>query len=294
MSHNHSISAAVKASTLLGIGLLVMSFMTGCSGDGPSAPNRTWEEVRYHWSEGQSGEGFGDLVVRSSGEMVWNLQGERAPSRGLLAGGNLETLTRLIDALPPAGYHGPQNCERDFFVTVTLDGMQVSYSAGICDGAAPASLVDLAASFDSLVHEATSSRTTIVPCRVLATGSLSRVDFEERRIAANRDQFLSMLDLLGSDRPVVMGGVDFRNEIVIGVFLGERASAGYSVDVTGAYRTENGKLVLVENWTEPGTSCATTVQATRPYALVAVTARPGEDFVSEVVHSIRDCGAGVR
>jgi len=156
MRHNHSIPAAARATAFLSIGLLVLSFLAGCSGNGPSAPDRTWEEVRYHWNEGQSGEGFGDLIVRSSGEMVWNLQGERAPSRGLLAGGNLETLTCLIDALPPAGYRGPEDCERDFFVTVTLDGTQVSYSAGACDGAASASLVELAANFDSLVHEATS------------------------------------------------------------------------------------------------------------------------------------------
>ena len=82
MRYIHSIPAAAKASAILGLGLLALGFLAGCSGDGPTAPERTWEEVRYHWSAGQSGESYGDLVVRSSGEMVWNLQGERAPESG--------------------------------------------------------------------------------------------------------------------------------------------------------------------------------------------------------------------
>jgi hypothetical protein len=222
--------------------------------------------------------------------MVWDLQGERAPSRGLLAGGNLETLTRLIDALPPAGYQGLHDCDRAFFVTVTIDGTQRSYSAGSCDGTAPAPLNTLVSNLDALVIEATSHRTTIVPFRVLASGTNSRVGIEGRRIASDRDQLLSMIDLLGADRPAVMGAVDFRREIVIGVFLGERATAGYAVDVAAAYRTETGKLVLVENWIEPGANCLLAQQSTRPFALVAVAASPGEGFVSEVGHTLRDCG----
>jgi hypothetical protein len=292
MRYIHSIPAAAKASAILGLGLLALGFLAGCSGDGPTAPERTWEEVRYHWSAGQSGESHGDLVVGSSGEMVWSLQGERAPDRGLLAGGNLETLTCLIDALPPAGYHGLHDCDRTFFVTVTTGGAQRSYSAGACDDAAPASLRSLAANLDALVSEATSHRTTVVPFRVLASGLQSRVATEGRRVATNRDQLLSMMDLLGSDRPAAIGAVDFRKEIVVGVFLGTRASTGYAVDVTAAYRTENGKLVLVENWTEPGSNCSLAAQVTKPFVLLAVTAGAGEDFVSEVEHSIRDCGAG--
>jgi hypothetical protein len=286
------IPAAARASALLGLAIGSLGLFIGCSGDGPAAPERTWEEVRYHWSAVPDGESFGDLIVRSSGEMVWDLQGERAPSRGLLAGGNLETLTRLIDALPPAGYQGQQDCNRVFFVTVASGGTQVSYSAGGCDASAPAALRELASGFDSLVDEATSHRTTVVPVRVLARGTQSRVVFESRRVAANRDQLLSMLDLLGAGRPPLISGVDFRREIVVGVFLGDRSSAGFEVDVTGAYRTEGGKLVLVENWSEPGPDCVSATLLTRPYALVAVEAQPGEDFVSEVGHTRVDCGAG--
>jgi hypothetical protein len=292
MNTVHPIPAAARASALLGLAICSLGLFAGCSGDGPAAPERTWEEVRYHWSADQGGESYGDLIVRSSGEMVWDLQGERAPSRGLLAGGNLETLTCLIDALPPAGFQGAENCDRAFFVTVATGGTQVSYSAGACDDSAPASLRTLASRFDSLVQEATSHRTTIVPVRLLARGSQSRVSVETRRVAANKDQLLAMLGELGASRPSVIGSVDFRHEVVVGVFLGDRPSAGFEVDVTGAYRTEGGKLVLVENWTEPGPDCGSAAVVTRPFALVAVAAQSGEDFVTEVGHTLADCGAG--
>jgi len=285
---------AVAASVLIGIGLFVgLGSFLGCAADRVTAPDRTWEEVRYHWSQGQGGGEYGDLTIRSSGDMVWVLQGQGASTRGLLAGENLETLARLIDALPSAGYVTAVSCDRHVFVTVTSPEGRKDFATGDCDAAAPAELEALVTHLDRWVVDATAHRRDPVSFRVLAEGAWSRPTTETRRVAKNRDELLSLIDLVGAERIGPIAAVDFRREIVMGIFLGSRPSDGYQVDVTGAYKTEENQLVLTESWFVPDAGCPVARTATSPFVLVAVGADKSVDFLSEVETTVRPCGAAL-
>lgn len=281
----------VDAATLLALGFgLSLSYLGGCSADRAIAPERAWEEVRYHWSEGQGDEAYGDLTIRSSGDMVWDLQGQRASIRGLLAGENLETLTRLIDALPSADYEGAESCDRRYFVSVSYPGGRRSYATGSCDVATPEPLRALALHLDEWVADASEHRLEPVNFRVLARGPDGRLQNETRRVASNRDELLSLIDMAGSAGIGVIPAVDFHREIVVGIFLGSKPTEGYEVDVASVSRTEQRQIVIQEIRTEPDPSCVGRATATSPFVLVSIETSENEDILSEIDTIVRPCG----
>ena len=110
-------------------------------------------------------------------------------------------------------------------------------------------------------------------------------------VASNRDALLRVIDRLGDGTPPVMPFVDFRNEIVIAVFMGPRTSAGYALELAAAYRSQDGQVVLGERWYEPDPACAPATVMTSPYLLVAVKMGANESFLSEVERVVRPCDA---
>jgi hypothetical protein len=290
MRNTHPSRPAIAASVLIGLICMGSILLAGCVGDEPPmAPERTWEEVRYHRSETLTGDGFRDMKVGGSGEMVLDLQGQRAPTRGLLAGENLETLTRLIDALPPAGYQGSGG-DGSFFVSLRIGTERRDYAADPDDPNAPAALLDLAQQFDSWVDETRENRRFVVPFRLLAEGKASSITDETFRMARGKDELLSLLSEFGPKAPAVLPSVDFSRETVIGVFLGVRATDGYAISVDVAYRTYAGQLVLSESRIEPGPTCAVPATPTAPYVLIAVGTPAVGDLLVESVTTQTICG----
>jgi hypothetical protein len=290
MKTGNPIATAI-GSVLLGLGLVFtcLGVFNGCAVDRVAAPERIWEEVRYHWSGTEADGEAGDLTIRSSGEMVWDLRGQRASTRGLLAGENLETLARLIDALPPAGYQDAGSCGRVVFVSVTTPEGRVNYATGDCDTAIPAELLALITHFDQWVADLRNPRPEPVAFRTIAQGSRCRLVNPTRRIATNRDELISLIDAVGEGLGVIPV-VDFRREVVVGIFMGTCPSEGYGVEVTSAHRSGMNQVVLHESRVVPGAECRFDGTGTSPFAVVAVAAGKGEDVLNEVETVVQACG----
>lgn len=282
--------AKVTLGALVGLWGVVCA---GCSTDSALAPERTWEEVRYHWTE-STGTNYGDAVVQATGEVQWDLQGMGVPARGLLAGENLETLTRLIGALPPAGYRGPETDDpRRVFMSVRFGEEVRSYSAMASDLDAPQALREIGGRLESWAQAATSDRRDAVSSRILLSGEQSHIERETRAVVTDRDALLGLLTRIGSGQPGILPSVDFKREIVVGVFLGSRPSAGYRVTVPQAAVTEAGQVVLTEQRTIPGEGCAVSRVVTSPFVLVAVETGSDRDLLFEV-QTQTECPTAVR
>ncbi|MBM3287278.1 MAG: hypothetical protein FJY88_08020 [Candidatus Eisenbacteria bacterium] len=281
---------SIAATVLLGTALAVVAafVLGGCSERAPTAPQRSWEEVRYHWSQ-TSGNDYHDIVISDSGEMMWELQGQRAPARGLLSGGNLETLTRLIDALPSAGFRGSTSCDEAFFVSVLGASGRQEYRGGACDQGVPEEIQSLVAQFEGWIESSREYRRVPISLRTLVQGDDAAVAKETLRIARDRDELVGMLDLLRPGSPLVLPPVDFGREIIVGIFVGERPSEGHAVAAAGAYRTEGGQIVILEERTSPGSGCRSG-RLTSPFVLVAVEGSADADVLLEIdVHAL-SCG----
>ena len=74
------------------------------------------------------------------------------------------------------------------------------------------------------------------------------------------------------DRP--QPAVDFSREMVVGVFLGSRPTAGYDVEIVGA-REEEGGLVVQYRETAPARGAMTAQVLVLPFQIAAVPARAG-------------------
>ena len=291
MKTTRTTSLVLSCCSFVCAALVVLVLLSGCSADrSPLAPERTWEEVRYHRSQSPTGEGFRDMTVNAGGEMVLNLQGQRAPTRGLLAGENLETLARLIDALPSVGYQGSAG-DGSFFVSLRVGGEIRNYATGPGDAAAPASLTALARQFDLWVEETRENRRVVIPFRVLAEGFYSSIQTESCEAVHGRDALIALWSRIGPNAPSVLPAVDFTRETVVGIFLGSRSSGGYGVSVDVTYRTQAGQIVIKEARTEPGPDCGVTMALSAPYILIAVATPKTGDFLIETTTTETNCGS---
>lgn len=285
------LTPAVIASVLRGaVCIALLPILFGCGTDKVLEPERTWEEIRYHWNQRLGGESYGDLIVRDTGEIECVLQGQKASSRGLLAGENLETLARLIGALPPASYTGSRRCRDSFFITVCEDGGRRNYSTGSCDTDLPQSVRDLVEYLEVWVEDLTVGKPDVIAYRVLAEGETSGVSRETYRIAEDRDELRGLLNMLGANRPSFMPSVNFESETVVAIFLGDRASSGHAVTVSSVQRTERGQIVLSETRLEPGPQCRVETAATTPYSIVALATKIDEDLLIETEVQTQQCG----
>jgi hypothetical protein len=71
-----------------------------------------------------------------------------------------------------------------------------------------------------------------------------------------------------------MPTVDFAKNIVVGIFLGSKPSAGHQVEIVGV-RTEGKDLVVEYVQTQPGRGTMAAQILTEPYHLVAVPKHTG-------------------
>lgn len=68
--------------------------------------------------------------------------------------------------------------------------------------------------------------------------------------------------------------IDFSKNMVVGVFLGTRPSAGYQVEIVGV-RTQDKELIVEYVQKQPGRGTMAAQILTEPYHLVSVTSHPG-------------------
>ncbi|MCA9729112.1 MAG: protease complex subunit PrcB family protein [Candidatus Eisenbacteria bacterium] len=270
------------------IALLVVALAAGCSSDratGPEAAGDDWSLVRFHES---TASGYRDLTVQPDGSL-WledGRTGDESSARGLLAGERLETLARLIDDLPRRSYAPQDECGEDgFFVSLTRSGEVMTFASNSCDDQMPAALGSVQELLSSVVAEVREPRLQTVGFTVLAEGEYSNIREPRRVVVESRNGLVQLLQQHDPSHAVALPQVDFRKQIVIARFLGQKPSGGNDVALEYVERTDTGWLSLHYLEETPG-PCTVSALPTQPYVIVAVE-RPegGLLFESKVVES---------
>ncbi|MCP1728011.1 hypothetical protein J2T60_002011 [Natronospira proteinivora] len=107
----------------------------------------------------------------------------------------------------------------------------------------------------------------------LARGSQSRESAERMMVVRDADTFERIWDL--SDQRGERPAVDFDQSMVVAIFMGERRTGGYSVQVDEV-RQDGDDIMVQVIMEEPGEGCMTTQAITRPFQLVLLPQLDGE------------------
>jgi hypothetical protein len=111
-----------------------------------------------------------------------------------------------------------------------------------------------------------------VPLRVLDRGDQSNVDDARQAVARTAAEWAVLWRQHSPDRPAPI--VDFARDMIAGVFLGSRPSAGFAVDIVSA-RDAHGALVVQYRETSPPPGAVTAQVITSAYCIVALPRRDG-------------------
>jgi hypothetical protein len=107
----------------------------------------------------------------------------------------------------------------------------------------------------------------------IAKGADSGIDSARQVTVRTPEAWAALWREHAPDRAVPQ--VDFAREMVVGVFLGSRPTAGFGVEIVGT-RQEGGALIVMYRETSPGRDSITAQILTAPYHLAAVPAFAGE------------------
>jgi PrcB C-terminal len=113
----------------------------------------------------------------------------------------------------------------------------------------------------------------VVPLRVLEKGDQSNVDDARQVALRTAAEWKTLWRQHSPDRD--QPRVDFGRDMVVGVFLGSRTTAGFSVEIVSAL-VEQGALVVRFRETRPQSDRIVAQVITSPYHLVAVPRHSGE------------------
>jgi len=108
--------------------------------------------------------------------------------------------------------------------------------------------------------------------RTVEKGDMSFADSMLQVVARTDAEWAAVWRQHAANRPVPP--IDFSREMVVGIFLGSRPTAGYRVEIVGA-RVEQATLVVQYRETRPGRGDVTAQVVTSPYHLVALPPHPG-------------------
>ena len=109
--------------------------------------------------------------------------------------------------------------------------------------------------------------------RTLDRGDQSNMDDARQAVARTTEEWNTLWRLHAPDRP--QPRVDFSKEMVVGVFIGSRPTAGFGVDILGT-REEGGALVVQYRETRPARGLVSAQVITSAYHLVSMPARAGQ------------------
>ena len=113
----------------------------------------------------------------------------------------------------------------------------------------------------------------VSPLRVLEQGDQSNVDEARQVVLRTAAEWKTLWRQHSPDRD--QPRVDFGRDMVVGVFLGSRATAGFSVEIVSAL-VEQGVLVVRFREARPQSDRIVAQVITSPYHLVAVPRHSGE------------------
>jgi len=119
---------------------------------------------------------------------------------------------------------------------------------------------------------AQSSTTTAPAMKTIDKGDHSNMDDAAQLVAKTAQEWQQLWQKHTPDRP--RPAVDFSKEMVVGVFLGSRPTAGYILEIVSAAQ-DNGSLVVKYRESIPPRGTMTAQVLTSPYHIVAVPFFPG-------------------
>jgi hypothetical protein len=108
--------------------------------------------------------------------------------------------------------------------------------------------------------------------RVVERGDQSNIDAPRQVAARTAAEWTALWRQHAPDRP--QPAVDLQKEMVVGLFLGSRPTAGFGIDLVET-RDEQGTLVVVYRETTPPRDALTAQMLTFPYILVALPRHAG-------------------
>ena len=115
--------------------------------------------------------------------------------------------------------------------------------------------------------------TTPAPAmKTIDKGDHSNMDDAAQVVAKAAPEWQQLWQKHTPDRP--RPAVDFSKEMVVGVFLGSRPTAGYVLEIVSAAQ-DNGSLVVKYRESVPPRGAMTAQVLTSPYHIVAVPFFPG-------------------
>jgi PrcB C-terminal len=109
--------------------------------------------------------------------------------------------------------------------------------------------------------------------RTVEKGSQSNIDSARPVVIRSSGEWAAFWKTHNFDRPAPP--VDFDKEMVLGVFMGSRPTAGYTVAITSV-ADRDGTLVVTFRETSPRPGTMTAQVLTSPYHIVATAKRSGE------------------
>ena len=112
----------------------------------------------------------------------------------------------------------------------------------------------------------------VPPVRSLDQGGQSEIEMQRQVTVRDRDGWASLWRAHASRRPAP--AVDFSREMVVGVFMGTRPTAGFAVDIVG-YRDSGNDVVVLYRETAPSRDTITAQVIVSPYDLVVIPRRTG-------------------
>jgi hypothetical protein len=112
----------------------------------------------------------------------------------------------------------------------------------------------------------------VPPVRSLDQGSQSEIEVERQVTVRNRDEWASLWRAHAPRRPAP--AVDFSRDMVVGVFLGSRPTAGFAVEIAG-YRDSGNDVVVLYREMAPSRDTITAQVIVSPYHLVVIPRRTG-------------------
>jgi len=114
--------------------------------------------------------------------------------------------------------------------------------------------------------------TTAPAMRTIDKGDQSNMDDAAQVVAKTQQEWQQLWQKHTPDRP--RPAVDFSKEMVVGLFLGSRPTAGYILEIVSAVQ-DNGSLVVKYRESIPQRGSMTAQVLTSPYHVVAVPFFPG-------------------
>jgi len=109
--------------------------------------------------------------------------------------------------------------------------------------------------------------TTATAMKTVDKGPMSGIDTPRQVIVKTPAEFATLWKSHAADRK--MPEVDLAGNMVVGIFLGSRPTAGYSAEIVSA-QPESGALIVKYKETRPRPDMITAQMLTSPFHLVAV------------------------